>query len=93
MLKTNILNVKNINYFCNKIYTMTRIKNDAPGMKGPRGRNQDGPLRQKRSDTFISTIEKTYNIDLGVRGDKHLGTHLKDTNSKSLSELIDKTKR
>lgn len=64
------------------------IKNDAPKMKGQRGRNKDGTLRKKRSDTHIKTIENQYNIDLKVRGDKHLGTHLKDKGVDSLNDLI-----
>ncbi|XOV67585.1 MAG: hypothetical protein ACFHU9_00155 [Fluviicola sp.] len=66
------------------------IKNDAPGMKGPRGRNQNGQLRQKRSDTHIGTIEKQYGIDLGVRSDMHLGTYLDRNNIASLNDLITK---
>jgi hypothetical protein len=65
-------------------------KNDAPGMKGERSRNQNGELRQKRSDTHVGTIEKQYNIDLGVRSDKHLGTVLKQSGLDSLSDLIKK---
>ena len=42
---------------------MSKIKNDAPGMKGERGRNNDGQLREKRGDTHIGTIEKQYNVD------------------------------
>lgn len=64
------------------------IKNDAPGMKGPRGRNSDGQLRQKRADTHIGTIEKQYGIDLGVRSDMHLGNYLKQNNIASLNDLI-----
>jgi len=64
------------------------IKNDAPKMRGKRGRNKDGQLRKKRSDTHIKTIEKNYNVDFGVRGDKHLETHLKDTGNDSLNDLI-----
>lgn len=64
------------------------IKNDAPKMRGQRGRNDNGKLRQKRGDTHIATIEKNYNIDLGVRGDKHLSTHLKDKGFDSLNDLI-----
>ena len=64
------------------------IKNDAPGMRGQRGRNSDGQLRQKRSDTHIGTIEKQYNIDLGVRSDMHLGNYLKKNNVNSLNDLI-----
>ena len=47
---------------------------DAQGMRGYRSRNENGHLRDKRDDTHISTIEEKYNVDLGVRGDMHLGT-------------------
>lgn len=64
------------------------IKNDAPGMKGQRGRNSNGQLRQKRSDTHIGTIEKKYGIDLDVRSDMRLGTYLKKNNIDSLNDMI-----
>jgi hypothetical protein len=64
------------------------IKNDAPGMKGQRGRNEDGQLRQKRGDTHIESIEKQYGIDLNVRGDMHLDTFLEKNNINSLNNLI-----
>jgi hypothetical protein len=66
------------------------IKHAAPGMKGQRGRNEDGQLRQKRSDTHIGTIEKQYGIDLGVRSDMNLGTYLEQHNISSLNDLINK---
>lgn len=64
------------------------IKNDAPGMKGQRSRNEDGELRHKRSDTHIGTIEKQYGIDLGVRSDMQLGTYLERQNIASLNDII-----
>lgn len=63
-------------------------KNDAPGMKGDRSRNQDGQLRDKRNDTHMGTIEKKYNRDFGVRSDKELGNFLKENNIASLNDLI-----
>lgn len=63
-------------------------KNDAPGMKGDRSRNQDGQLRDKRDDTHMGTIEKQYNRDFGVRSDKELGNFLKDNKMNSLNDLI-----
>lgn len=63
---------------------------DAPGMKGYRSRNKSGPLRDKRDDTHISTIEDKYHKDLGVRGDMHLGNYLKQRHVKSLNDLITK---
>lgn len=68
---------------------MTRkVTHDAPGMRGERSRNRDGLLRNKRDDTLVSTIEKQYGVDFGVRGDMQLGTLLKQKNTVSLNDLI-----
>ena len=64
------------------------VKHDAPGMKGQRSRNEDGQLRQKRSDTHAKTIEQQYGVDLGVRDDKHLGNILEDEGVASLNDLL-----
>jgi len=61
---------------------------DAPGMRGYRSRNKSGPLRDKRDDTHVATIEKKYDRDFGVRGDMQLGTLLEKTGQKSLNDLI-----
>ncbi len=61
---------------------------DAPGMRGIRSRNQSGPLREKRGDTQIGTIEKKYGRDFGVRSDMHLDTLLEQQGIKSLNDLI-----
>lgn len=61
---------------------------DAPGMRGIRSRNQTGPLRDKRDDTHVGTIEKQYNRDFGVRSDMELGTLLEQTGKASLNDLI-----
>lgn len=61
---------------------------DAPGMAGYRSRNQSGPLRQKRSDTLVKTIEKQYNVNFKVRGDMQLGTLLKKKGEASLNDLL-----
>lgn len=63
---------------------------DAKGMKGIRSRNDSGELRRKRADTHVTTIEKTYNVDFGVRSDMHLGTLLKKENADSLDKLLNK---
>jgi hypothetical protein len=65
-------------------------KNDAPGMVGCRSRDKDGQLRTKREDTHVATIEKHYGVDLGVRGDTHLGTLLEKRGVNSLDELLRK---
>ena len=67
-----------------------KVKNDAPGMKGERSRNQDGQLREKRGDTNVGTIENQYGKDFGVRSDMHLDTLLKKEGVDSLSKLIKK---
>lgn len=61
---------------------------DAPGMRGYRPRNASGPLRQKRGDTHMGTIEKMYHRNFRVRSDMHLDTYLKKTGTKSLNDLI-----
>lgn len=66
--------------------------NDAPGMRGNRSRTSRGPLREKRGDTRVDTIEKQYNVDLNMRGDAHLDTALERYNVNSLHELIEKVK-
>lgn len=61
---------------------------DAPGMRGNRSRNQSGPLRRKRGDTRVSTIEAKYDIDFGVRGDMRLDTLLNRLNADSLKDAL-----
>jgi len=63
---------------------------DAPGMKGIRSRNPNGPLREKRGDTHISTIEKEYNVNFGVRDDMHLQTLLDQNKVDSIKKLLKK---
>ena len=72
---------------------MAKVKNDAPGMRGARSRNDDGELRQKRNDTHIGTIEKNYSIDLNVRSDMHLGTYLEKKEIASLNDLVNNNKK
>lgn len=67
---------------------MQYCNNDAPGMRGCRSRNESGPLRAKRGDTLIDTIEGLYNVDLGVRGDMHWDTFKRVTGVKSINDLI-----
>lgn len=59
-------------------------------MKNARTQNKDGQFATKRFDTKISTIEKTYNVDLGVRGDMKLGNYLKEKGYPSLSKMLKK---
>ena len=61
---------------------------DAAGMRGIRSRDESGPLRRKREDTHMGTIEQQYNRDFGVRADKHLGEFLKENGMDSLHRLL-----
>ncbi len=63
-------------------------KNDAPGMKGYRTRNNNGLLRDKRNDTHMGTIEKQYDRNFNVRSDMHFGTYLEKHKIKSLNDLV-----
>lgn len=53
-----------------------------------RTKNCNWQIRQKRSDTLVKTIEKTYKVDLWCRSDKKLWNYLKEKWYDSLSELI-----
>lgn len=64
------------------------MSKDAPGMRGNRARNHSGPLRAKRSDTHVRTIEEKYGVDFNVRGDMHLETLLERKGKSSLNDLI-----
>jgi hypothetical protein len=55
-----------------------------------RTRNNDGQFRAKRFDTKISTIEKQYGVNLGVRSDMKLGNYLKKNGYNSLAEMLEK---
>jgi len=67
---------------------MKHCKNDAPGMVGCRSRNQKGPLREKRGDTYVGSIEKKYGVNFGVRSDMHLDTLLEKKGVNSLNDLL-----
>lgn len=67
---------------------MSSQKNDAPGMRGYRSRDEDGELREKRGDTHVGTIEKEYDTDFGVRSDMRLDTLLEREDVDSLKELL-----
>lgn len=45
-------------------------------------------ISQKRSDTKMKTIERTYGKDFGVRSDMKLGNYLKKAGYPSLSKLL-----
>lgn len=64
------------------------VVHDDPSMKGERARDETGPLRRKRGDTRVDTIEEMYGKDFGVRGDMRLDTLLEQKGADSLSELL-----
>ncbi len=53
-----------------------------------RQKNKKNQLEIKRFDTKISTIEKQYDINLGVRGDMKFGNYLKKVGYPSLSKML-----
>jgi hypothetical protein len=57
-----------------------------------RMRDHNGEIRQKRSDTKVETLRKTYGDDFasGYRSDAHLGTVLKREGVESLDQLLKK---
>lgn len=56
-------------------------------------RTQSGQFKTRRSDTQIGTIEKQYNLQLGVRSDMKLGNYLDQKGYSSLSKLLKDDKR
>lgn len=55
-----------------------------------RCRDYDGEIRQKRGDTLIKTLRKTYGEDFapGIRGDARLDTLRERAGGESLSKLV-----
>jgi hypothetical protein len=55
-----------------------------------RCRDQDGEIRQKRGDTLVGTLRKTYGPDFapGARGDMRLDTLRERMGSASLSQIV-----
>jgi hypothetical protein len=63
-----------------------------PKGRDGRMRDQNGEIRQKRSDTKVETLRKTYGDDFakGYRSDAHLGTVLKREGVDTLDQLLRK---
>jgi len=57
-------------------------------MTNKRSRTTEGKYRSIRSDTKVGTIEKKYDIDLGVRPDMKLGNYLEKKGYSSLSSML-----
>lgn len=55
-----------------------------------RMRDQDGQIRQKRNDTQVGTLRKTYGPDFakGTRSDAELGTVLKKSGVNTLDQFL-----
>jgi hypothetical protein len=55
-------------------------------------RDQDGTIREKRSDTLVKTLRKEYGEEVadGYRSDAKLGTILKKEGLESLDQLLKK---
>lgn len=55
-----------------------------------RCRDQDGEIRQKRGDTLVGTLRKTYGSDFapGVRSDMRLDTLRERMGGASLSKIV-----
>jgi len=55
-----------------------------------RCRDLDGEIRQKRGDTLVGTLRKTYGSEFapGVRADARLDTLRKRTDGASLSKIL-----
>jgi len=58
-----------------------------------RMRDKDGGIREKRSDTKVETLRKTYGDDFakGYRSDATLGTVKKREGVETLDQLLKKT--
>jgi len=65
------------------------VTHDAPRMRGERGRNPSGPLRQKRGDTLVGTIEEQYHVNLNRRSDMKLETLRKELGVTGIDEIIE----
>lgn len=64
-------------------------KHHPKGLDG-RTRDQDGEIRQKRSDTLVRTLRETYgeNFAKGYRADARLGTVLEHEGLQTLDQLL-----
>lgn len=65
-----------------------------PGLDG-RHRDVDGEIHQKRSDTLVRTLRKTYGDDFltDFRSDATLGTVLRRTGADTLNDLVKEQRR
>lgn len=68
---------------------MSKDCNCTPGLDD-RCRDQDGEIRQKRGDTLVGTLRKSYGPDFapGVRSDMRLDTLRERMGGASLSKIV-----
>jgi len=68
---------------------MSKDCNCTPGLDD-RCRDQDGEIRQKRGDTLVGTLRKTYGPDFapGARSDMRLDTLRERLGGASLSKIV-----
>lgn len=57
-----------------------------------KARTNQGTFRTVRQDTKVGTIEKRYNVNLGVRSDMKLGKYLSKKGYPSLSSMLKDSK-
>jgi len=69
------------------------VNHDPPGMKGERGRNEHGPLREILIDKRVDTLEEEYDVDFGVRGDMTVGTLREELGVTSMQDLLKHAKK
>lgn len=69
---------------------MPRGKNHCETGLDNRCRDNDGEIRQKRGDTLVGTLRKTYGGDFapGVRSDMRLDTLRERAGGESLTQLV-----
>lgn len=69
---------------------MAKSKNHCNTGLDQRCRDENGEIRQKRGDTLIKTLRKTYGSDFapGIRSDARLDTLRERSGGESLSKLV-----
>lgn len=69
---------------------MTKKGNECQPGLDDRCRDRDGEIRQKRGDTLVRTLRKTYGEEFapGVRGDMRLDTLRKRAGGESLTKIV-----
>jgi hypothetical protein len=74
---------------------MANEKNHCDVGLDQRCRDNDGEIRQKRGDTLVKTLRKTYGPDFapGVRSDTRLDTLPERKGGESLSKLVQDAQR